>query len=173
MFFFQGFMESYWLTLKPSGEFYFIFLQSYFIFQQLFLLWSIFLWNHPKDHTRGFVLTVSCAQVFCLLTGSLPGGRLSLRPGALCCSFFHPRMGDRCSVITHTGSAGERCFRMHVGMSASTLRGPLSYIPHCPGLYFLSAGNMRNFCHCSWLLSSRLVLALYSHLLGFLGSGRN
>lgn len=59
---------------------------------------------------------------------------------------------------------------MHAGVSASTLRGPLSYIPHCPGLYFLSAGNMRNFCRCYRLLSSRLVLALYSHLLGFLGS---
>lgn len=101
--------------------------------------------------------------------GLSPVAGFPLRPGASWLP-FHIRGWGTGALWLHTGSAGERCFRMNAGVSASTLRGPLSYTPHCPGLYFLSAGNMRNFCRCYRLLSSWLVLALYSHLLGFLGS---
>ena len=74
MFFFLLYGELLAFTLKPSGEiFFFFFLQSDFIFQQLFC--DPFSFEIIQRYQ--FFLTVSCAQVFCWLTGSLSGGRLS------------------------------------------------------------------------------------------------
>lgn len=151
-------LETFWWILFFSVKFYFpaAFFCDPFSFEIILKI------------PEGLFLTVSCAHVFCLLAGSLSGGRLSWDLVSLGCPFLIRGWGTG-ALWLHTGSAGERCFRMHAGVSASTLRDPPSYIPPCPGHYFLSASNARNCC-CYRLLSSRVVLALYSHLHGFLGS---
>lgn len=166
------FMESYWrLPWNLLVKFFFFFFAVRFYFPAA-LLWSIFFWNHPK------------IPVFfnCLLcSGFLLAHRVSLRwqaflrPGASWVPFDIRGWGTgraRCSVIAHRLCWWE-VLRMHVGVSASTLWDPPSYIPHCPAHYFLLAGNVRNCCRCNRLLSSRVVLALYSCLHGFLGSREN
>ena len=88
MFFFLLYGELLAFTLEPSGGF---FLQSNFIFQQLFC--DPFSFEIIQRYQ--FFLTVSCAQVFCWLTGSLSSGRLSSETWRLLGALWYPRMGDR------------------------------------------------------------------------------
>lgn len=160
-------MESYW-TLPWNLLVNFIFC-SQILFSSSFLLWSIFFWNHPKD-TRGFVFNcLLCSRFLSARQVSLRW-QAFLRPGASWLPFSYLRVGDRHSVTTHrlcwweVFQDARRCVRQHTA-------GPSVLHTTLPGHCFLSASNVRNCCCCCYrLLSSRVVLALYSHLHGSLGS---
>lgn len=116
------YLETFWWILFFAVKFYFpaAFFCDPFSFEIILKIPEV------------LFLTVSCAHVFCLLARSLSGGRLSWDLALLGCPFLIWGWGTG-TLWLHTGSAGERCFRMHAGVSASTLQDPPSYIPHCPG----------------------------------------
>lgn len=167
------FMESYWPLPWNLLVNFILFFCSQILFSSSSFFCDPF--SFEIIQRCQFFVTVCCAQVFRWLTGLSPVAGSPLRPGASWLPFHIRGWGTgraRCPVTAHRLCWWE-VLQDARGRASQHAAGPPSYIPHGPGHYFLAAGNVRNCCRCSRLLSSRVVLALYSCLHGFLGSREN